>query len=155
MLDIESTGVYIEDAKEEVKSKKLSPFEFVNSITETKEDIFQGNETSYNRFIIDKALSFNSDCLFFVAELAKYPNIPDNAHYQFYLNSISKKKRYSGWTKKDTISDDVSLIMEAFGYSTEDAMTALEVMSDKQVLDLKEKMSKGGRYNDPKRRYSV
>ena len=155
MLDIESTGVYIEEVVEQQKQKKISPFDFVKSVTETKEDIFDGNEPSYNRFIIDKALSFNIDCMFFVSELAKYPNMPDNAHYHFYLNSINKKKRYSGWTKKDTISDDVELIKEAFGYSNQDALNALDILSDKQLLELKEKMSKGGRYNDSKRRHSV
>ena len=52
MLDIESTGVYIEEVKEEVKSKKLSPFEFVNSITETKNlfPLFSINVTSLNGF---------------------------------------------------------------------------------------------------------
>lgn len=154
MLDIESTGIVLAEEVIQPK-KKVSPFDFVKSITETKEDIFESNESSYNKFIINKALSFNLDCLFFAAEISRYPNIPDNAHYQFYLNSINKKKRYGGWEKKESISDDVELIKEAFGYSTKDAMSALEVMSDKQLLDLKEKMNKGGRYNDPKRRHSV
>jgi hypothetical protein len=154
MLDVESTG-YIPPEEVVVEKKKISPFDFVKSITETKEDIFDQNSSSYNKFIIDKALSFNLDCVFFAAEIARYPNVPDNAHYQFYLNSIDKKKRYGGWQKKDSIPEDVELIKEAFGYSTKDAMSALDVMSDKQLLDLKEKMSKGGRYNDPKRRHSV
>lgn len=124
---------------------KVTPFSFVQSITETKEDIFEGNEKQYNKFLVNRGLSFNVDCILYVHEIDKYPELPDYVHYQFLLNSIDKKRRYGKWVKKDTIPADVELVKEAFGYSTEKAMIALELLSDKQLLDLKDTIRKGGR----------
>lgn len=123
----------------------MSPFDFVKSVTETKEDIFEGNEKDYNPFVINKALSFNLDCVFVVHELSKYPDIPKDAQYQLLLNSLDKKKRWGKWTKKDSLPDDIELLKEAYGYSNDKAFAALPLFSDKQLLELKELLSKGGR----------
>lgn len=124
---------------------KVTPFSFVQSITETKEDIFEGNEKQYSKFLVNRGLSFNVDCILYVHEIDRYPELPDYVHYQFLLNSIDKKRRYGKWVKKDTIPADVELVKEAFGYSTEKAMIALELLTDKQLLDLKDTIRKGGR----------
>lgn len=124
---------------------KISPFEFVKAITETKEDILTGNESSYNQFIINKALSFNPDCVFFVHQLQMMESIPDRVHFEYLLNTISRRKRYGGWAKKDTLPATVELLKEAFGYSTSDAINAAELLSDKQILELQDGLEKGGR----------
>lgn len=124
--------------------KKVSPFDFVKSITETKEDIFQGNEKEYNPFIINKALSFNVDCVFLVRELSKYPDIPKDVQYKYLLNSVEKKKRYGRWVKKDNLPDEIELIKEAFGYSDDKALSVLPLFNDKQLLELKGILDKGG-----------
>ncbi len=126
-------------------NEKVTPFTFIKSITETKEPIYEGNESSYNKFLINRGLSFNVDCILYLHEIDKYPELPDEVHYQFLLNSISKKRRYGKWVKKDTLPSDVELVKEAFGYSTEKAMIALELLTDKQLLELKDTIRKGGR----------
>ncbi len=128
-----------------MSSERVTPFSFVSSVTETKEDIFEGNEKEYNPFIINKALSFNLDCLFHVCELNKYQAIPKKAQYQYFMGALDKKRRNGRWVKKDVLPGDLELIKEAYGYSDADAMIALELLSDKQLIELKAKMSKGGR----------
>lgn len=123
----------------------MTPFDFVKSVSETKQNIFDGNESQYNAFVINKALSFNVDCVFLVNELNRHPEVPTNAQYLFLLNTIEKKRRYGKWVKKDSVSDDVSLIKEAYGYSDEKALTVLPLFTDKQLLELKERLSKGGK----------
>lgn len=123
----------------------MSPFDFVKSVTETKEDIFEGNEKDYNPFVINKALSFNADCVFVVQELSKYPDIPKDAQYHLLLNILDKKKRWGKWVKKDSLPDDIELLKEAYGYSNDKALAALPLFSDKQLLELRELLSKGGR----------
>jgi len=122
-----------------------SPFDFVKSISETKENIFDGNEKDYNNFVINKALSFNVDCVFVANELNKYSAVPKNAQYLLWLNSIEKKRRYGKWVKRDSLPEDIELIKEAYGYSDAKAMTVLPLLSDKQLLELKELLSKGGK----------
>lgn len=123
----------------------MSPFDFVKSVTETKEDIFEGNEKDYNPFVINKALSFNADCVFVVHELSKYPDIPKDSQYHLLLNILDKKKRWGKWVKKDSLPDDIDLLKEAYGYSNDKALAALPLFSDKQLIELRELLSKGGR----------
>jgi hypothetical protein len=123
----------------------MSPFEFTKSISDTKEDIYDGNEKDYNAFVINKAMSFNVDCIFIANELNKYSAIPKHSQYYLWLNSIEKKRRYGKWVKKDSMSDDIELIKEAYGYSNAKALTVLPLFTDKKLLELKELLNKGGR----------
>lgn len=129
----------------EVKPKKASPFDFVKSITETKENIFEGNEKEYNPFIINRALSFNVDCLFIVHELSKHGQMPKEVQYKFLLNSIEKKKRWGKWVKKDIQPEALELIKEAYGYSDSKALAVLPLFTDKQLLELRDLLDKGGK----------
>jgi len=122
----------------------VTVFDFVKSITETKIDIYEGNEAVYNPFVINTALSFNLDCIFIVHELSKYPNMPHYCQYMYLMNAVDKKRRYGKWIKKDKISENIALIKEAYGYSDEKAVTALSILSDKQLMELKQLMDKGG-----------
>lgn len=123
----------------------MSPFDFTKSISDTKEDIYEGNEKDYNSFVINKAMSFNVDCIFIANELNKYSLIPKHSQYHLWLNSIEKKRRYGKWVKKDSMSDDIELIKEAYGYSNTKALTVLPLFTDKKMLELKELLSKGGK----------
>lgn len=123
----------------------VTPFDFVKSVTETKENIYEGNEAQYNPFVINKAISFNVDCLLIVQELNKYSSIPKDVQYLFLLNSLEKKRRYGRWVRKDAVSEDIALIKEAFDYNDDKALSVLNMMSDKQLLELRELMNKGGR----------
>lgn len=123
----------------------MNPFDFVKSVTETKENIFEGNEKDYNSFVINKALSFNVDCVFIAQELNKYIQVPKHAQYLLWLNSIEKKRRYGKWVKKESMPDDIELIKEAYGYSDSKALTVLSLFTDKQLLELREILSKGGK----------
>ena len=125
--------------------KKISPFDFVKSICETKENIFYGNEDSYNPFVINKSLSFNADCVFIVHELSKHSHLSKEAQYLYLLNSIEKKKRYGKWVKKEILPSEIELIKEAYGYSDSKALAVLPLFNDKQLLELKSILDKGGR----------
>src|SRR5437763_5972949 len=99
--------------------KKFSPFTFVDALTESKENLFsEETEKDYNPFLINRALSFNPDCMFYVAEMNRYPDVPKKAQHDFYLNTLDKKRRYGRWVKRDTFSEDIDLVKEVFGYST-------------------------------------
>jgi len=124
--------------------KKKSPFDFVRSISETKEDILEGNEKEYNAFVINKALSFNVDCVYIVHALSKYPELSKEAQYKYLLNSIDRKKRYGKWVKKDSLPDEIELIKTAYGYSDAKAMSVLPLFTDKQLLELRRILDKGG-----------
>lgn len=119
----------------------MSPFDYAKALTETKEYLYDEEETSkdYNPFIINKALSFNVDCLFFANEMNKYASvIPKQSQHDFYYYGLDKKKRHGRWVKKDSIDKDIELIKKHYGYSTEDAMSALNILSDEQLQYIRE-----------------
>lgn len=124
--------------------KPTTPFDFVRSITDSKTDIYNEDTAgAYSQYIINRALSFYPACVFYVHEIAKTP-VDDRTHYLFLLNAIPKQRKYAAWVKKDSIGDDVALISGVYGYSTKEAMSVVDLLSDKQMLELKNYASKGG-----------
>lgn len=125
--------------------KKMSPFVFVDALTETKENLFsEETEKDYQPFLINRALSFNPDCMFYVAEMNKYREVPKKAQHDFYLNILEKKRRHGRWVKRDSFSDDLQLVKDVFGYSTQHALAALEILTEDQLAQLRQKKDKGG-----------
>ena len=103
------------------------------------------SEKDYVPFMINRGLSYFPDTILYANEMNKYANIPKNWQFAFYMNSISKKKRFSKWHKKDQNSDDLTLIMKAYGYSSQKAVEALEILSDVQMEQLRASYNTGGR----------
>jgi hypothetical protein len=65
--------------------------------------------------------------------------------FSFLLNSISKKKRFSKWHKKDAETESLRLVKEYFGYSDSKASDALSILTEDQLVMIKEKLYKGGK----------
>ena len=124
----------------------MNPFEFLNSINDTKKDIMEDDiaERSYNSFLINRSLSYFSDCVGFANFLNQYHHTDNKLQYQFLINTIRKKKRFSKWIKPETESD-IEVVKEYYGYSNEKARQVLPLLSPEQITIIKQKVSKGGR----------
>lgn len=127
----------------------LSPFDVLNAINFSKEDIFEGADTiddkDYNPFMINRGLSYFIDTLSFASEICKYPDIPNRWQFDFYLNVVPKKKRFSKWAKKEASSEDLELVQTYYGYSKEKALSALTILTPDQLAFIKQSQYKGGR----------
>jgi len=126
--------------------------DIIPSILQTKKVIIsEENEGNYVPFVVNKALSFHRDCVLYANEMNKLPNADRLLQYQFLLNTVRAYKRpYQKWYKKEII-DDLELIKEYYGYSTEKAKDALLVLSNDHINEIKKKLNKGG-LNDKSRR---
>lgn len=123
-----------------------SPFDFVKSVTESKEYIYSDDtQKDYQPFIINKALSFNIQDLFLASEINKYPAIPKKSQYDFYLNGLDKGRRSGRWVKKDSFPEDLALVKEVFNYNNEQSISALNILGDTGISELKKLYNKGGR----------
>lgn len=122
-----------------------TPFDFVKAINETKEDMFTDPlvEKDYSPFLINRSLSFFADTVLYANEMNRYPDVPKKSQFQYYLNSIPKRKRYSKWFKKDAETKSMALVMEYFDYSSEKAKEALKILSNEQLKLIEEKLEKG------------
>lgn len=127
----------------------MTPFDILNAINYTKENIFEDPQAlkDYRKcsWIINRGLSQFPDTIMYANEMNRYYFLPEQWKFSFYLNSISKKKRFSKWAKKDAESDSLKLVMEYFGYSNEKAKQVLSVLTEEQMTMIKEKLYKGGK----------
>lgn len=123
----------------------ISPFDFVNSINDTKVNIIvdEWSEREYNPFIVNKALSFAPDTVIYVNEMNSRPHLEKALQYNFLINIIRKKKRFNKWIKKEKI-EAIDIVKEYYGYNTEKARQVILILSDDQIQTIKKRLYKGG-----------
>jgi hypothetical protein len=128
------------------KIKKISPFDFINSICYTKQDLMDSeNENQYSAFIINRGLGFGSDTIIPANEMNSRPNLDPRMQYDFHRHVIRKAKRYNKWLKAE--EENLGVVQEYFGYSFNKAKEALSLLSEEDIAKIKHwlKTSKGGR----------
>ena len=124
----------------------MNPFDYLKAINETKKDIMVDDiaEREYNPFIINRGLSFFKDTILYANEMNRYHHLDNRVQFDFFINIIRKKKRWSKWIKASDV-DNLQLIKEYYGYSNEKAKSALSLMSNEQIEQLKQRIYKGGK----------
>ena len=125
----------------------MSPFDFLNAINDTKKNLFEDPQAAkdYKPFIVNRGLSYFHDTVLYANEMNKHPELDKDQQFSFFLNIISRKKRFSKWSKKDATTDSIELVKEYFGYSSEKAKDALSLLSEEHLIMIKEKLYKGGK----------
>jgi hypothetical protein len=119
---------------------------WLNSINYTKKNILDEDSSlvsDYKPFIINKCLSGSVDCLLFVNEMNMYNFLPKKMQYDFFINSLRQKKRFSLWISKNKIKD-VEYVKKYYKYSDEKAYEALKILSKEQLQFIKQKFDTGG-----------
>ena len=124
----------------------MSPFQFVNEITFGKKDVMvdPDMEKKYVPFMVNRSLSYFTDTVHMANEMNRYHHLDKKLQFQFLLNIVRKKKRFSKWVKPETDSN-VDVIKEYYGYSNEKAIQILPLLSSDQLNIIKNKVNKGGR----------
>ena len=153
LLGIDEPEEIIEEV--EVKLPTLSPFDFSNSISYDKKDLFADNEDAerqYNSYIVNRAISFSPDMVLFANEMNRLSSIPKRLQFEFLKSVIRKKKRYDGWIKAEKEIDEISLIKEYYNYSNEEARYALSILMPDQIDEIRSRLNKGGLQTKQKRK---
>ena len=121
--------------------------EYLNAINFTKKNIMDSDDTmwvkKYPAFIVNKILSGFSDTIMLVNEMNRNHFIDKDMQFQFLLNSIRSKKRYSPFLRASKLKD-IECLKEYYGYSNDKAKSALDILTKDQVKLIKEKLFKGG-----------
>ena len=121
--------------------------DWLNSINFTKENLLQEDPSlakEYPPYIINRCLSGHMDCILFVNEMNKHASIDKDMQYEFLLNTLRKRKRFSPWLRKDKISD-LDYVIRYYGYSNEKASQALKLLSKEQIEFIKQRLDTGGK----------
>ena len=126
----------------------MKPFDYVNSINFTKKNLMRGSENdelaekSYAPYLTNKSLSYFTDTLLYANEMNKLHFLDNKLQYEFFLNSIRKKKRFAKWAKADR-NDDLVMISEYYQISLSKAKEAIRLLSHEQLSTIRNKMEQG------------
>jgi hypothetical protein len=121
--------------------------DYLYSINQSKKNILDGDalaEKSYPSYIINRCLSSFVDTVLFANEINKNPHLPKKLQYDFYINSVKPRKRFSPWAKKDSI-DYLDVVKEYYGYNDDKALQALRILTKDQLDHIKKVLNKGGK----------
>jgi len=124
----------------------MNPFEYLNAINYTKQDIMVDDiaEKGYNAFMVNRGLSYFNDTVLMANEMNQHAHLDNRLQFDFLINIVRKKKRFSKWTKAQS-SSDVEVLKEYYGYSNEKARQVYDLITVDQMEELKKKVTKGGR----------
>ena len=129
----------------EVKQKKVSPFDIAHDLTSKERyDNEACDLKSYTKFLLNRTLSYHPDLIAYANEMNIHIDISDRLHYDFLHHSIDKKRRSKKYWAKTKKYEHLELIKEYFNYSNQKALSALSVLSDKDIQTIINLTNKGG-----------
>ena len=124
--------------------------DYLNAINHTKERLMETEdeewEKKYPPFIVNKCLAPFQDTILLVNEINQYPHLDKKLQFDFLINSLRPRKRFTPWVKAKKL-DDIEYVKEFYGYNNEKAKVALTILNDDQIATIKQKLNKGGKQN--------
>jgi hypothetical protein len=121
--------------------------DWLNSINLNKNNIIKENpdaERKYAPFIINKCMSGHLDTVLLANEMNMNHSLSKSLQYDFFLNSVRKKKRFSPWLRKDKIKN-LDVVKQYYGYSNEKAAQVLRILTSEQIAFIRSKLEIGGK----------
>ena len=122
--------------------------DYLNAINYTKEPLLDTEDEQwvkkYPPYIINKCIAPFPDSLMLVNEINQLHHLDKKLHYDFLINSLRARKRYTPWMKAKKLKN-LEYVKEYYGYNNEKAKSALDILTDEQISAIKTKLNKGGR----------
>ena len=121
--------------------------DWLNSINQNKKNLIDEDpslEKGYSPYIVNRIYSGHLDAIMFSNEMNQYHFLPKKMQYDFFLNTLRPKKRFSPWLRKDEIKD-LDLVKRYYGYSNEKAKQALRILNKEQLNFIRSKFEIGGK----------
>lgn len=118
--------------KEYGKDKENTLFNIIDEINNGKTPMVI--DEVYDKYFVDNAMSQHIDTIYnaYVMNLVG-GSISDQMHYNYYLNSVRKAKRFGAWAK---LSEDfeekiiIEILREKYSVNTRTAMEYLQELKD-------------------------
>jgi|TARA_Y100000389_G_C17373278_1_gene470219 hypothetical protein len=124
----------------------MNPFQYLTAINDSKQDIMVDDiaEKGYNAFMVNRGLSYFNDTVLMANEMNQHAHLDSRLQFDFLINIVRKKKRFSKWTKAQS-SSDVEVVKQYYGYSNQKARQIYDLITPDQMEELRKKVYKGGR----------
>jgi hypothetical protein len=119
--------------------------DIIPGILENKRKTFEEPEAekAYAPFMVNRALSYHSDCLYFANQLNQMHHLEKRPQIEFYLNTIRAKKRSFVKWAKPIKEGNLQAVKMYFGYSDRHATEALKILTDEQITFIKSRTTIG------------
>ena len=121
--------------------------DWLNSINQTKNNLIDEDplvEKDYPPYIVNRCFSGHLDAIMFANEMNQYHFLPKKMQYDFYLNSLRKRRGSLPEIRKDKIKD-LDYVKRYYGYSNEKAQQALKILTKEQLNFIRSKFDIGGK----------
>ena len=121
--------------------------DYLYSINQSKKNILDEDPDAvkkYPSYIVNRCLSSFTDTVLYANEMNKNSHLPSKMQYDFFLNSVKPRKRFSPWTRKDSI-DYLDVVKEYYGYNDDKALQALRILTKNQLDKITYLLRKGGK----------
>lgn len=112
----------------------MSPFDFLNSINDTKINLIVDDETEkeYSAYMVNRGLSYFIDTALLANEMNRNAHLDGKLQYDFLMSMVRKRKRFSKWDKPDT-EEYLENVKTYYGYSAEKARSVIKLLSKDQL----------------------
>jgi len=126
----------------------MNPFDYVNSINHKKNNLMNGSDNDelseklYNPYVVNKALSYFADTIMFANQVNQLHGVDSKLQYEYLLNSIKPKKRFSKWVKRED-NDEIEMIKLYFNYSDKKARQVYNLLSSDQINNIRNELVRG------------
>ena len=122
--------------------------DYLKTINETKQNLLDSEESSWEKeypaWVVTKCMASHYDTVLLANEMNIYYDLPNKLQYDFYINTVRKRKRFSPWEKKVKL-EDLETVKTYYNYSTQKAQAILKILNKDQLDHLKSKLNRGGK----------
>ena len=121
--------------------------DYLYSINQSKKNILDEDPDAvkkYPSYIVNRCLSSFTDTVLYANEMNKNSHLPNKMQYDFFLNSVKPRKRFSPWARKDSI-DYLDVVKEYYDYNDDKALQALRILTKNQLDKITYLLRKGGK----------
>ena len=121
--------------------------DYLNSINFNKNYLMEEDplwEKNYPEYIVNRCMSQHLDTIMFANEMNVCSHLDKKLQYDFFINTVRPRKRFSPWGKKQKV-DDLELVKQYYGYSNEKAKQALRILTPTQIDFIRSKLNTGGK----------
>ena len=129
--------------------KELSPFDFMNAASFSKEDLIRNSdipehtEKLYTPYVVNCCFTNFEDTILHANEMNMRHHLFDGAQFDYYRSVLRKRKRFSKWPKADK-NNDLDVIQEVYQCNRTVAKQYLKVLNKEQLETIHEKVNEGG-----------
>lgn len=130
-------------------SKDYNPFDFMNAVSFSKEDLIRNNdnpaliEKQYTPYMVNRGFTNFEDTILHANEMNMRAHLFPGAQFDYYRGALRKRKRFSKWPKAEK-SADLDAIQHVYNCNRTIAKMYLKALSKEDLAYVHSKMITGG-----------